>query len=301
MEDKIKEIIKKEIKNELKFKYDNDFETNSHVIIRDLLRKFGKKEEILLDAIIEFYTQDFHSEDNSFVKELIEAKYNPKLIIKYIKNGNLKISSITTAFKLYSLTKDNDFLMFIIDVVGDDYLPLLITAGSKDKKLLKNEGFFNLLSKSISSIYNAEQLANILEHLHKNRVKYNKIPQPIVDLLKDYINKNLEYYQQAYVWYYNREYIELFDSIKNKQFRPLTLVRYEHIMVKDTVSGLFGYVDNKGIITIPTIFDEIGISSFKGDKLVVMGLITKKREDMDIGVYVIDLKNGELIDYTNQH
>ena len=79
------------------------------------------------------------------------------------------------------------------------------------------------------------------------------------------------------------------------------MVRYEHIMVKDTVSGLFGYVDNKGIITIPTIFDEIGISSFKGDKLVVMGLITKKREDMDIGVYVIDLKNGELIDYTNQH
>lgn len=303
MEDKLKEIIKREIKNQVKIKYNDQFYVHINPILRDLLRVFGKKEDTLLNAIMEFHNEykSDDRDDNSFINRLIDNNYNPIIITKYLKNNDLNIDN-STLLHLYYLTKDTDFL---VNVIGD--LSTMIKASIKNKKLVKDQFFLDTLSKSINEL-NPSSLMELLRTLNLGRgVSYASIPQPIIEMLKNHIEETMNYVEQTRVMLLNRNYSDLFDLVNEKKFKPVLISNIGmFIMVEDISDKLYGYVDKDGNIIIPTIFDEMGVvngNGFRGQesnqvRYYTFGHIMKKREDMDVGYYKMDLENGELIDYT---
>jgi len=302
MENKLKDLIKKTIKTEVNLKHDGDFYGKMGIIVKDLFRMFGKKEDILLDSLVEYYNE--HPDDTpsttTFVNLLLNLNgqnkgFNPNLVAQQIKNGHLNVNDIaeTLLLNLYSLTKDDYFIM-------TGKLSILVVSTIKNKKLLKDEKYINLIKKTINEDIDTDHdMKEFLESLiNRYRVKYEKIPTQIIEMIKDRMKNITTYRTQVGIWFgINRNYNDLFDLINNKSFRPLLITKINTVMVRDKVTNLYGYVDSNAEFIIPTIFDELGTLAYTEEGWAVLGHIKSRREGMEVGYYRMDGNNGELLKY----
>jgi len=313
MENKLKDIFKKTIDNEIKIKYNDNYINNLDAINQYFLNSIGKgsKQPIALDSLIEYFYSKYPQlkkqlQLTKFVNSLINVGFNSNLIKDRISTDIIPIYGVElkTLLDLFNKTKDMSFLEEIIDSgkhrirVGIDrpsnyekFILSLIKSSNKSKKLLNNETYINIIKKIIDDVGGDF-------NIYKNFILGNLPPQ-IKQIIKEKIDE-LSFLGQFDLWNkfgqekYNENVISFFNKINSKNYIPVGTPHGNEglFMIKNKTEKLYGYANPKGDIIIPPMFDEISSSL----KPIIMGKVEKDRGDIKAGYYKMNSK-GEVLEH----
>lgn len=312
MDNKIKELILKDIPRRIDTKFQGNYDVyNSNEVNNYFYSLYGKKEEELLDALIDYYYEyafKIRLPLKVFIKNLLDfgngKGFNPNLVTNYILNDKLNNKLLTTDF-IYSLTKKTKnkelFIKFLNDhhVLQDGdygifYLLKLIVSGKpfiNDQELIdifKNK--FNSLDDNLKEIFIVD-----ISSPSRNKI-IEKVPKEIKDEFKKYIH-SLSFVGQAEI---NRlTYGELPEEFYSKihtldsNYKIIGSPQGKNnlMIIQKKNEKLYGYINGEGKVIIPPLFDEVSNVTSDGKIRV---LADTDRGDIKAGIYHID-QDGKII------
>jgi hypothetical protein len=312
MEDKLKSIIQKDIERRVKDQFQGKYVKHMLEVNEILFKLYGKKEKILLDALVNYFTKLDESKEPQYVEyfieyfidDLIERKINPNLILNYFLNGTFNLDDLTnnTLFQLIKLTKNKDFLLKVIKEKDNEFnfKALLKLILGKNPLGLDNDIIEIEVSlfKEITNNFDMTKISEILNFILLSK-RFKNLPKQLLDEVKNYIN-SLNFVDQAEI---NRlTYGELpnqfFDKLRNIDYKIIGSPQGEKklMIIRNPNEKLYGYVNGEGKVIIPPLFDEVGNLQPDG-KIKVFSDVD--RGDVKAGIYYIN-QEGKIIQIIQQ-
>jgi hypothetical protein len=311
MDLKLKELIFKDIIRRIDSKFEGNYGYNSKEINNYFYSLYGKKEEELLDALIDYYYKyafKIKLPLEQFIKNLLDfgngIGFNPNLVGNLMLNNKINNKLLTTDF-IYSLTKKIKnkelFIKFLNDhnALQDDdyglfYLLKLIVSGKpfiNDQELIdifKNK--FNSLDDNLKEIF-------IIDISSPSRNKIiEKVPKEIKNEFIKYIH-SLSFADQANISHLTygelpREfYSKLHTLDSDYKIIGSPQGRNKLMIIQKKNEKLYGYINGEGKVIIPPLFDEVSYVTSDGK---IRALADTDRGDIKAGIYHID-QDGKII------
>lgn len=313
MNDKLKEIIIKDIKRIVDVEYEGYYIPYMSEINAKLFKFFGKKGNELVSAILEFFTknEDFKSGSNELLTELLlyyvqyPNFYDPNIIVDYILEDKLEMKELTLVkiFNLISFSNNINLLSKVTKNITrlftmSDVFKQTIKLLSSNKKMASNPDAIELCIKLFVNITNKNHrdINYIVDMIYYIGKFYLKLPVPIQDKVIQYID-SLSFADQSKISFeVNNIPKELFTKLNKTDGYTIIGrpdIRTGLVLIKSE-NELYGYIDfNSHKIIISPMFDEI---SSVNKKHQIIGKVLKKRSEMDPGYYKMD-SEGRIIEF----
>lgn len=312
MNERLKELILKDIKRIVDVEYDGKYVPNMTEINSKLFKFYGKKGNELVSAILDFFTknEEIKSSSNDLLTELLlfyiqnPYRYDPNIIVDYILEDKLNIRelSLVKIFNVITFSNNVNLLLKVTKNVTRsftmaDVFKETVRLLSSNKTIGSNSDAIELAIKLFLNLTNSHRDINyIVDMIYYMGKYYGKLPEPLKNELIRYIDA-LSFADQSKISFeVNNIPKELFTKL-NKTDDYIIIgkpdIKTGLVLIKSK-NELYGYIDfNSHKIIISPMFDEI---SSVNKKHQIVGKVLKKRSEMNPGYYKMD-SEGRIIEF----
>lgn len=308
MNERLKELILKDIKRIVDVEYDGKYVPNMTEINSKLFKFYGKKGNELVSAILDFFTknEEIKSSSNDLLTELLvfyiqnPYRYDPNIIVDYILEDKLNIRelSLVKIFNVITFSNNVNLLLKVTKNVTRsftmaDVFKETVRLLSSNKTIGSNSDAIELAIKLFLNLTNSHRDINyIVDMIYYMGKYYGKLPEPLKNELIRYIDA-LSFADQSKISFeVNNIPKELFTKLnKTDDYSVIGKPGATGLSLIKTKDNLYGYIDTRSNVVIQPEFDEISSVNNKG---IITGKINKKRGNKSPGYYKMDT-NGNVV------